>query len=815
MCRLPPASECRPDFGRPTAWVRWSGHCRAIAILVIVAVAAQGVSVLAATAPPEFLVQSQPKRPEPFRESPLQVNPPTFRWPAGKEPAETYRIELARDSGFADPRTEIVNDLWYRPLQPLDVGKWYWRCRAETPQPGAWLETESFEISAELPRWPVPPWSELLARGPATHPRVYVRLNELPALRANARRLAKTLAPREEKIRRELVEPFSLAVYEARAAKGAEPGVSETMARKLPIWESKAAAIAVASPAAEGAWLWVATGDRDLLEVVKRRALLAASFDPQGFITERNLRADAANIDFGNALLVHDLGVVYDLLYHEFAAGERQQLRAAIAARAAPIFVKVRRASLELMRAHAWQHGFLDAMVGALAIVGEESMAAGWIESGLKAFVALYPWFGGNDGGSQEGTRYYHGPEMLASLNTLDVFRSAFGLRLDEGNPWFRANPYFLIYSFPPGGSVARLGDSNAGQDDESDDLPEPSGKARLAALRMAELYDNGHAAAYAAALSQDGSGFSISELLRWSNPPKTQPLALATLPAARLFRDIGAVYTHSNLTHAADNVRLVFHSSPYGGHGHSHADQNSFHVIAYGEDLLLDSGYYTPTGDPHRQQWSVRTKAHNTILVDGTGQPWGDTTGYGNVSHFEQNDDFVYFIGSAATAYKEAPLDRFDRHIVWLRGAEVQTYVIIDELVAAGNKARRFDWLLHAANRMEIDERARRVTVRGEKGEARVTFLEPAGLTFEQDDQFEAPAIYWRKGQNFPLPNQWHLKAAPPPTTSTRFVAVVQVSRPGATRPVPRPIESGAEIAGWRLQLTPANHRVSVSRVP
>jgi hypothetical protein len=119
------------------------------------------------------------------------------------------------------------------------------------------------------------------------------------------------------------------------------------------------------------------------------------------------------------------------------------------------------------------------------------------------------------------------------------------------------------------------------------------------------------------------------------------------------LFKDIGAVYTHSAITQPDANVRLIFHSSPYGAHGHSHADQNSFHVIAYNEDLLLDSGYYTPTGDPHRQQWSVRTKAHNTILVDGEGQTWGDTTGYGTVSHFEQNTDRVYFTGSAATAYK------------------------------------------------------------------------------------------------------------------------------------------------------------------
>lgn len=788
---------------------------RRLARLVLLLVLPLAAAMALGAAPPAFLLQSQPKRLEPFPESRLQLNPPTFRWPAGKESAPAYRIELARRPDFSDARTEIVHDLWFRPLAPLEPGVWYWRCRAETAPPGPWQGPESFAITAELAPWPIPAWADLLAQVPRSHPRVYVRADEVPALRANARRLAADLAPHRERVERALAAPFDLASYQARVPAGADPNAGESQARKLLIWESKAAAIAAASPAAEGAWLWLATGDRALLAAVKRRALEVAAFDPQGFITERNTGADAANIDFGNAVLVHDLGVIYDLLHAELTAAERQQIRAAILARAAPIFAKVRRCSQQLMRAHAWQHGFLDALVGALAIYGEEPVAADWAEAGLKAFVAFYPWFGGNDGGSQEGTRYYHGPEFLATLNTLDVLRSAFGLRLEDGNPWFRANPYFLIYSFPPGQPMARLGDSNAGQDDETDDLPEPTGKARLVAQRMAELYGNGHAAAYAAALPKAGVGFTVSEVLRWSNPPVTPPVALATLPAARVFRDIGAVYTHSALAQPAENVRLVFHSSPYGGHGHSHADQNSFHVIAYGEDLLLDSGYYTPTGDPHRQQWSVRTKAHNTMLVDGTGQPWGDPTGYGRIGHFETQADWTYFIGHAATAYREAPLDRFDRHVLWLRGTEVQTYVIVDDLAAANGAARRFDWLLHAARKLEVDEGARRVTARGEKGRAVVTFLAPSALTFQQDDRFDAPAVYWRKGQNFPLPNQWHLQAAPPAAVEARFVTVIQISRPDAALTVPRLVDGVVTTAGWRVTLPVAGARLTLSPTP
>ncbi len=763
---------------------------------------------------PDFVLQSTPVRPEPFADTPLRINPPTFRWPATTEAGVEYRIEIAREADFADARVEIVSDLFFRPLEPLEPGVWHWRVRRESPTTGAWIGSESFEIADDLPRWPLAPWSSWLERISKKHPHVYLTAEEAPALKANARRLGAALDPWIEKTKQSLEKPFDLETWKARVPPDADPFAPDSPSRKQLVWASKEAARAASTPAAEGAWLWLATDDPWYLERVKARALLVSTFDPDGFISDRNTGRDLGNVDFGNAVIVHNLGVIYDLLYNEFTEDERARIRAAIMARAAPMFAKVRRAPLELMRAHAWQHGFLDAMVGALAVIREEPRAREWVELGLKSFVAMYPWFGGDDGGSQEGPRYYHAVGAIPSLNTLDIFRSAFGLRLEEGNPWFRNNPYFLVYSFPPGSLQTQLGDSNPGRTGPGDDTAAPAGKARIAALRMAELHGNGHLAAYAAAVPEDDSSYSVSEYLRWSKPPRVAPVPLETLPAARLFADVGTVFTHSALTRPEDNVRLIFHASPYGGHGHSHADQNSFHIIAYNEHLLLDSGYYTPTGDPHRENYYVRTKAHNTILVDGTGQAWGNTTGHARVDHFEQNDDWVSFTGHAATAYKETPLDRFDRHVVWLRGGETQTYVIIDDLEAADGARRRFDWLLHAAREMKVDAGLRRARVSGENGEALVSFLAPAALSFEQRSGFDEPAIYWRRGMNYPLPDQWHLAATPPEANRARFVTVIQVSKPGVKKPAIRPIENGAEVNGWRVQLDADARRTRVSKI-
>lgn len=763
---------------------------------------------------PPFLVQSQPVRLDPFAQSPLQINPPTFRWPAAAG-ATAYRIELARTPDFTGAAAVVITDLFYRPSEPLALGTWYWRCRGEEPVVQPWMPAESFEITAQLAHWPLPPWRELMARLPATHPRVYLRREEIAQVRANAQRLAPEFAAWQAKARAELETPFSLAEYEKRVPANANPLERDTPALKQRIWAAKAAAIALSDPSLDGAWVWLATGDPWFREATRQRTLQMAGLDPNGLISEANSGSDAGNLDFSNAAIVGALGEVYDLLYEEFSPAERQLIRAAIKARAAPMFAKLAKAPLNLMRGHGWQHAFLDALVAAVAIADEEPVARGWAELGLKSFVSLYPWFGGNAGGSQEGPKYFHGEEMVASLEVLDLFRTAFGLRLEEGNPWFRASPYFLIYSYPPGSPFAKIGDADSGVPNDLNDRPAPGGKARLAAWRMAELYGNRDIAAYAQAVSADGVGLTLSQFLRWSNPSTTPPTSLAALPRARAFTDVGAVFTHSDLAHPEENVRLVFHSSPYGGFGHAHADQNSFHLFAYNEELLLDSGYYTPTGDPHRVKWSVRTKAHNTILVDDTGQSWGDARGYGGVTHFETHEDWTYFTGSAGAAYPDAPLEHFDRHVVWLRGDTVQTYVIMDDLAVAGGVNRRFDWLLHAAKPMTIDEAARTVRVAGEKGEALVSFLEPAALTFTQSDRFDAPAVYWRNGKNIPLPNQWHLKAGTPALPQTRFVTVVQVSRPGVTKPAWRALAGGVEVAGWRVRLPEGATRLTVEKIP
>jgi hypothetical protein len=737
------------------------------------------------------------ERQEAFAGSLLKVNPPTFRWPEA-EGAGSFQIEISRASDFRAPMRAEVRETFFRPLRPLAPGMVWWRYRArQGGNPGPWSRPESFDIRTDLPRWEVPDWKTLLTRVPKAHPRILLRPEQVEIYRQRAQGPLRAQVERWTRDMERLYgEEFSIQGYEDRVPRSGDAVQKRAKQR----WASRDACRDLMAPVTDMCWLWLATQDGRAAAEARRRVLIAAKLDPNGFTSHRNS-------DFGNAAIVSHGAVAYDILYDQFTASERAAIRKMLVERNRPIMEQMRQISRSLMLAHGWQHKFYSGVQGALALCGEEPVAAEWLELGLKSFVAFYPWFGGADGGSQEGAHYYTAAELISSLNTRDLFLAAFGIDFAKENPWYRANPYFLIYSFPPGSLISSIADNRRGSDP-------PGWTEKLAALRMADLYDNGYAADYAARIPIPEDARMTSESLRWFSANPVKLVSLENLPAARCFRDVGLVSMHSAYTRPEENVRMEFRSSPYGGAGHGHADQNSFQVMAYNEPLLIDSGYYTPVGDPHHEIWTSQTKAHNGILVDGKGQA-DDTTGYGTIRHFEQNDHWVYTLGCAAAAYKGIDLERFDRHVVWLKGGAEQTYVIIDDLRAGDRKPHRFDWLLHAQQEMKTEAAERRVRVGGQKGEALVSLLEPSIVAFEQTDKFEQPAIDWRPGPGkkpaTEMKKQWHLRVTPPPSTRQRFVAVIQVGRPGVQRAEVRAVPDGARIGEWMVRLV--GERVVVER--
>ncbi|MGD9496695.1 MAG: heparinase II/III family protein, partial [Armatimonadota bacterium] len=139
-------------------------------------------------------------------------------------------------------------------------------------------------------------------------------------------------------------------------------------------------------------------------------------------------------------------------------------------------------------------------------------------------------------------------------------------------------------------------------------------------------------------------------------------------------------VFMHSAIDRPDENIFFEFKSSPYGSHGHSYDDQNCFNLAAFNEPIFIRSGYYLCFGDPHHAGWTMQTKAHNGVLVDGTGQPNSDITAHGELLRFDRGTEYAFTAGEAKWAYREVTLDRFVRNCLWLKP---NLFFIYDQLRA------------------------------------------------------------------------------------------------------------------------------------
>jgi hypothetical protein len=85
----------------------------------------------------------------------------------------------------------------------------------------------------------------------------------------------------------------------------------------------------------------------------------------------------------------------------------------------------------------------------------------------------------------------------------------------------------------------------------------------------------------------------------------------------SRLFPDAGLAVMTCGAAHA------VIDAGPFGAlhSGHSHSDTLSLVLSCGEEEILIDPGTYTYTGDPQWRNWFRGTTAHNTIRIDGRDQ--------------------------------------------------------------------------------------------------------------------------------------------------------------------------------------------------
>ncbi|MCK5801545.1 MAG: heparinase II/III-family protein, partial [Lentisphaeria bacterium] len=218
----------------------------------------------------------------------------------------------------------------------------------------------------------------------------------------------------------------------------------------------------------------------------------------------------------------------------------------------------------------------------------------------------------------------------------------------------------------------------------------------------------------------------------RYISSTDLKPKPPVDIAQARLFPEVGQLAAYDRFHDHRAN-RIFFRSSPWGSHSHSHADQNGFVLHAGGEIMACDAGYYTYCGDTYHSQWSVTTKAHNSILVNGKGQP-KSIESKGRVSTFFNTSAHCLFIGEAAKAYPDQ-LEVFDRTVLFLRP---DVFIVHDELRAT--EPSEFSWVLNTFQEAQLDEPAATLVVSQQEQRLRVQHLAPGNLSYTQNNDRPYP---------------------------------------------------------------------------
>jgi hypothetical protein len=711
---------------------------RFLPVLIVLFLSAPTVS-LANAAPP--VLDESPAQPGEwgFRpdsgESPVKRNPPPMSW-RPVEGAASYVVEVARDSAFDDVVYQSDSLKWssHCPSIAFDRGTYFWRYAVMGVDGGqsAWSVHRSFRVGLESVMLPRPNVSTLVARAPSTHPRLFLRPNDVPGLRLRADTDLKSawgdVKKRADKLLKTPPNFSEPPLY--------PPGTVRKSGEWKEIWwGNRKRAIAVADGAATLAFAYVITGDERYGEGARDALIALTKWDPEGS-TQYRYNDEAA------MPLLYMPSRAYSWAYPILSDADRQAVVKMMRVRGAQCFDHLRGRN-HLWRPYASHSNRAWHFLGevATAFLGEIPEAEMWLDYAMTVMYTAYPVWGDADGGWHEGTAYW-ASYLSRYMYWAFVADAAYGINAFDF-PYFANAGYYGMYALPPGTKAGGFGDQ-AGH----------IGDSRIGPLMrlFAAGSGNPHWAWYA---DQLGAGYGSGYLgfLYAANAKEVTPEAPTGLPTSRVFYGTGLAILNTNLEDASKNIQIHFKSSPMGRQSHGYNANNAFLLNVGGQQVLLDSGRRDVSGSPHHREWMHHSKSDNAILVNGEGQIMHTAGAMGQIVRFESSSDAVVVAGDAADSYKN--LDR------WRRVMELEqpkTIIVHDYLTAP--KPSTFRLTFHARGPFEITEDG--ATWEGPTCSIRMRFegiTENNPIKISQTDAFDPPPAEW---SGFEL-NEWHLTVTKP----------------------------------------------------
>lgn len=745
------------------------------------------------------------------------LNPPGFTWTA-HERAGSYRFNLYKGEpgGAVLVRLDSLASTVAALNKTLSPGSYGWVVvyRDSSGNDFARSNARVFNVRPGLPEQPLPDIAVLGAKLKNVHPRLFLTPETLSNIRSAVKNggfgaWEMTLALADAALKEPSYDepsPYRDGVFE----------VGEWRRIYTPGKRGSA-------HAARLALVWQVTGERKYLDGAKRWLLNLSEWDPRGITSFRIPQAGGSEGNTEAAMpMLERMAMAYDWIRDELSPDEREIILGAIRERCIVQLDRYRRIDF---LGNPWPNhdGRMMAFFGlaALATLGDFPEAEDCMEYALTSYLTSYPSWGGDDGGWSQGLSYWSAyvywltefAEALRQVSDVDIYRK----------PFFANTGYFALYCQPPYARRGGFGDGGEGG---------PGLNQKLLIQKLAVAFRDPvlhwhsshiradtilNAQSVLAADSLDWREWSMEDVTAVLNAvPADLGIEPPTgLPPMRWFRDIGWVAMHSALGEPDTDVWALFKAGRFGSISHSHGDQTSFQLNAWGEPLIIDSGYYPWYGSPHHQLWYRQTRAHNTILINGRGQAIQSMSANGRIEYAWSEGKLQAARAEAARAWNipledevralwrehlsvpippDEPKARTVRRVFAFVADRERPWAAVQDYVETESPAS-FDWLLHSLEQMETDRAAGLVRVR--QGDVRldVYLISDRPLDFSLTDQFNVPPEERMEG----APNQWHFSASTDSVARARFLAVFVPFRSGESPPAVERIEEDGK-RGFRV---------------
>jgi hypothetical protein len=742
------------------------------------------------------------------------VNPPGFCW-TPHDQAIAYRLEVAAASAPDSPTlaADRLTSTVYAHTAAMAPGDYLWHVVYYNSHAKAYgvSRTRSFTISAGTPELPMPDVGRMRDRLKGVRPRMFLHGDRLATIR-------KAVQDGQVPQWQFLVDAAESALREPPYR---EPAGYKNAEFNVEDWRRIYGPGKVGSAhLARLAFAYRVTGDKRYLDGARRWMMNLASWDPTGIMSHDVPQVDGSEgNDEASMPILDRMALAWDWIGGELSPAERARVLAVMPERGNQVLRKLKQQDF-LSHPFENHEGRVLAFLGnaGLAFLGDLPEAEVWLDYVLRCYLTSFPGWGGDEGGWAQGIGYWSA--YVYWLSTFaESLRSATGIDVLK-RPFYRHNGRFPVYFHPPYAPMGAFGDGGDGK---------PTLHEKLLIEYFAGVYRDpliqwhGDSirpevpkVTYAGEARQWNEWFLEDVVSAWRAGTE-RPAAPAPKGdrVARHLADIGWAAMHSALGDATNDVWVLFKSSRFGSFSHSHADQNTFQLNAWGEALAIDSGYYPYYGSPHHVLWTRQTRAHNGILVNGRGQPPYNWEASGRIEKFVDQGLVTLVRGQAGSAYNVPPtsevvemwrkhvkeplppmepkVDSFERTLAFVSSREHPVLFVLDDIRTGGPAT--FAWLLHALQQMQIGTDDA-VTVTSGKVRLAVKVISTSPLELSQTSEFTVKPEERAAGS----PDQWHLAARTTSSAaSVKYLAVLVPYREGTPEPLIEVLK-GPDTAGFRV---------------